>query len=106
MITEADIKKMADIIVDKFHPEKIILFGSYARGKTSEDSDVDLIVITQTDGDLRELAAEMQLAVWDIPVAKDILVRTPEQFEEEAATYWTVFSEALKHGKVLFDRAA
>ncbi|MFW5802586.1 MAG: nucleotidyltransferase domain-containing protein, partial [Verrucomicrobiota bacterium] len=88
--------------IEKFEPEKIILFGSYANGTPDEDSDVDLIVVKDTDKDIRELAAEMQMEVWHIPVAKDILVRTPADFEQEVNTYWTVFSEAMRHGKILF----
>ncbi|MFW5803162.1 MAG: nucleotidyltransferase family protein, partial [Verrucomicrobiota bacterium] len=59
MINEKDIIKIRDIIIEKFEPEKIILFGSYANGTPDEDSDVDLIVVKDTDKDIRELAAEM-----------------------------------------------
>lgn len=102
MITNDDILRIRDIIVEKFAPETIILFGSYANGTPDEDSDLDLIVVKETDEDPRELAVDIQMAIWHIPVAKDVLVRTPKDFELETATYWTVFSEAARHGKVLF----
>ncbi len=106
MLTDADIQKMADLIAERFQPEKIILFGSYAKGTATEDSDVDLVVVTR-DGrtDVRDQAARMQVAVWDFPVGKDILVRTPQQLEYERSLSWTVFRTALDHGKVLYSYA-
>jgi len=97
------LNRITNTIVAQFNPQKIILFGSCAWDEPTEESDVDLIVIKDTSENLRDLAAEIQVALWDIPVAKDVLVRTPEQFREEASVYWTVFSQAAKHGKVLYE---
>ena len=105
MVTSHDIQEMADIIAARFKPEKIILFGSYATGTATEDSDVDLVVVLDTDADLFDKTADIQMAVRHIPVAKDILVRTPEQFEKELSVYWTVFRSAADHGKVLYEYA-
>lgn len=106
MIDESDIQKMTDIIVERFAPERIILFGSYAHGTPDEDSDLDLIVVKATDQDLRNLAADIGMSVVRFPVAKDILVRTPEQFKDECSAFWTVFHEAAQDGRVLYERSA
>ena len=105
MVTLDQIQQMADVIAREFEPEKIILFGSYARGDAHEDSDVDLIVVKSTDRDVRDVAAAIGARVWRVPVAKDILVRTPEQFERECAVCWTVFHKATQQGRVLFEHA-
>jgi len=105
MVTAADIQKMVDLIADRFQPEKIILFGSYADGTATEDSDVDLLVVKDTDADLLDLAAAIATAVWRVPVAKDIVVRTPRQVEQATQRNWTVVHQALQEGRVLFARA-
>ena len=104
-MNEKQLNQITNIIAKQFNPQKIILFGSNARGEATEESDVDLIVVTNTTQDERDLAAEIQLALWDIPVAKDVLVRTPEEFQEETSVYWTVFCQAVNYGKVLYENA-
>lgn len=106
MLSESDIQKMADIIVARFQPEKIILFGSYANGTATDDSDVDLIVVVDTDEDLREKTVEIEMAVRAIPVAKDIIVRTPQLYEQGCQIYWTVFSRAKQEGRLLYAKAS
>lgn len=102
MIDQSDIQTMTDIIVERFAPEKIILFGSYASGTPDDESDVDLIVLKDTGEDPRQVATDIQMALRHVPVAKDILVRTPQQFLEETSVNWTVFSHAVRHGKILY----
>ena len=102
MVSQEDIRRMVDTLVERFHPEKVILFGSYARGTAGPDSDVDLLVVKDTAEDPREVAATMLTAVWLVPVAKDLIVRTPAQFEQENAVYWTVVHAAAKEGQVLY----
>jgi predicted nucleotidyltransferase len=106
MITQADIQEMADIIAERFDPERIILFGSYANGTATDDSDVDLVVVINTDEDLREKTADIELAVRTFPVDKDIIVRTPQLFDQGCRIYWTVFSKANKNGKLLYAKAS
>jgi UTP:GlnB (protein PII) uridylyltransferase len=106
VVSREDIQKMVDLIVERFQPEKVILFGSYARGEAGPDSDVDLVVVTRDETtDVREQAVAIGSAIRQVPVAKDILVRTRRQFEQETAAYWTVFHEAAAEGVVLFERA-
>lgn len=106
MLTESDIQKMADIIAERFQPEKIILFGSYANGTATDDSDVDLIVVVDTNEDLSDKTADIRMALRHFGVPKDVLVRAPEMYDSECEIYWTVFSQALQHGKTLYAKAS
>ena len=63
MVTEQQINGLSDDIVRKFHPDKVILFGSYAYGKPTEDSDVDLLVVLPYQGRSVSKAIEIRLAI-------------------------------------------
>ena len=93
-------------IVSKLKPEKIILFGSYAYGNPTPDSDVDLLVIMNTkakDVD-RYVAVSNLLYPRQFPV--DILVKTPTEIKAEARKKSNFFlREILKKGKVLYERS-
>ena len=106
MIAEADIQEMVRIIVDRFHPEKVILFGSYACGQPTEDSDVDLLVVRDTGEDHFARAVPIRLALLGFRCAFDILVRTPREFDQERRMYWTVINEAAEQGKLLYELAS
>ena len=103
--TQAKIQEMARRIVDQFHPEKIILFGSHARGTAGPDSDVDLLVIKHVVGSRRKERIEIRAALRGIGLAKDVVLVTPE----EAEKYWdlvgTIIYPALREGKVLYERS-
>jgi len=93
-------------IVSKLKPEKIILFGSYAYGDPTPDSDVDLLVIMKTKAKEidRFVAVSNLLYPRQFPV--DILVKTPEEIEAEARKKGNFFMhEILKKGKVLYERS-
>jgi predicted nucleotidyltransferase len=93
-------------IVSELKPEKIILFGSYAYGNPTPDSDVDLLVIMNTkakDVD-RYVAVSNLLYPRQFPV--DILVKTPREIKAEAGKKGNFFlHEILKKGKVLYERS-
>jgi uncharacterized protein len=90
-------------LVERFHPERIILFGSQARGTADERSDVDLLVISRFAGKRRELLIEMDRTLRGIGIARDIVLLTPEEFERDRDIPGTVARPALREGKVLYD---
>lgn len=100
--TAEQIQRLCDEIVRWFHPERIILFGSYAYGDPSPDSDVDLLVVMPFEGSSREQAARIRSRI-DTPVALDLLVRTPNQISERLAMDDFFISEITKQGKVLYE---
>jgi predicted nucleotidyltransferase len=91
-------------LADGFHPDKIILFGSQARGTADSRSDVDLLVICSFSGSRRKLMVEMDRALRGIGIARDILVLTPEEYERDRFISGTVARPASVEGKVLYER--
>ncbi|MGI8784051.1 MAG: nucleotidyltransferase domain-containing protein [Acidobacteriota bacterium] len=93
-------------IVERFHPEKIILFGSYADGTAGPDSDVDLLVVMKVAGSRRDKAAEIDLALAYRQAPLDLIVITPEQFERDRDSIGTIVRPAVHEGRTLYDRGA
>jgi len=91
-------------IVTRFHPEKVILFGSQARGDVSSDSDVDLLVVMPDDTNRRETAIDIMTALHNMPLPKDVLVTTPGEIATRGRLVSTVLHTALTEGKVLYAR--
>jgi len=101
----ARIGEMVKRIVRRFQPDRIILFGSHAKGTAGADSDVDLLVVMPVKGSKREAAVQIGVALHDIPLAKDIIVTTPEEFEWRKEVVGTIERPAAREGKVLYARA-
>lgn len=101
---QEEIQKMVDRIVERFQPDRVILFGSHARGEANPDSDVDLLIIMPVDGSRREKAIQIGVALHDIRVAKDIIVTTPENFEWRKEIPGTIERPADREGVVLYAR--
>lgn len=93
-------------IVDRFQPERIVLFGSHARGAARPDSDVDLLVVLAANGAKRRTTVEIYGLLAGIGMSKDIVVVTLEEVEKYRNVVGTVIRPALREGKVLYERAA
>lgn len=104
LMTQGLLADMTGQIVRRFKPEKIILFGSQARGDSRPASDVDLLVILPGKIDRRQAAVEIRRALASFPVAKDILVATPDEIERRGNLVGTVLRAALREGKVIYER--
>ena len=89
------------MIVDAVHPEKIILFGSAARGEMGPDSDLDLLVV-KAGVHRRHTAMELYRTLMGIGVAKDIIVVTPEDVKRYGDLVGTIIRPALREGKVIY----
>lgn len=99
------IKLLCGAIAREFHPEKIVLFGSYASGRPRPDSDVDLLVVMPFDGSaFRQAAAILGHVVRTVGVLPmDLLVRTPEQVRERVEMGDTFMREIIERGKVMYE---
>ena len=93
---------MTERIVREFDPLQIILFGSEARGEADRDSDIDLLVVFAELTDKRKTALDIERVLADVPVAKDILVSTPEELERSRPRIGSVLRYAQQEGKVLW----
>ena len=102
-ITLEKIQEVADKIAIEHNPEKIILFGSYAWGSPTEDSDVDLFIIKETEN-TRETAREIDGAIFPRPFPIDLIVYTPEQVERRKKIRDFFLRDILIKGKILFEK--
>jgi len=98
------IRAVVKQIAEKFQPEKIILFGSYAYGKPRPESDVDLLVVMETPLDEWEQRLEISRRLSPRPFPMDIIIRTPKQLEERLALGDPFLREITTQGKVLYER--
>jgi predicted nucleotidyltransferase len=101
-VTLRDIQKIVQQIVAYCHPQKVILFGSYAHGTPTADSDVDLLVIMETEEPPLHAAARIAATI-DHPCALDILVRRPADLEASLARQGVFATEVLTTGVVLYE---
>jgi predicted nucleotidyltransferase len=104
MISQKILDEVTRRLVDGFHPERIILFGSQARGTADDRSDADFLVITALTASRRVLMLEMDRALRGVGLARDIVVLTPEEFERDREIPGTIARPAAKEGKVLYER--
>jgi predicted nucleotidyltransferase len=109
-MTQIEIDTLLDEIVKKiveqFHPDKIILFGSYARNEYTEDSDFDILVVMPVENHQRRKANEIDLALADRTVPMDVIVVTPEQYNRQKDLIGTIIYQAAREGRVIYERAA
>jgi len=103
MINEQSITEAVNRLVNKFHPIKIILFGSQAKGNANKYSDVDILVICPVSGSRRKLTLEMDLTLEGLGLARDIVILTPEEFEVDRDIPGTIARPAFLEGKVLYE---
>ncbi len=104
MITQAGIARLCRRIAERFAPERIILFGSRARGRAGRGSDVDLLVVMRYRGMSMRKAAEILNRV-EPEFAVDLIVRSPREVEKRLAIKDPFLSEIMGRGKVLYDAA-
>jgi predicted nucleotidyltransferase len=97
------VRQFARDVAERFEPEKIILFGSYAYGQPHADSDVDILVVMPTRNELDQ-AVKISLAV-DYHFPLDLLVRTPKNLAWRLAEGDSFLREVMDRGKVLYEKA-
>jgi len=89
-------------IVEVAHPERIILFGSAARGEMGPNSDLDLLVIKRGQFDERRLTGAIYLNLHGAGEAVDVILVTPEQVERYRNTHCLVVAPALREGREVY----
>lgn len=104
LVPDELLRAITDRIVEAIHPEKVILFGSYAYGKPTLDSDVDLLVVIKN----RKRSIENAMAVDRLFSRRlfgmDILVRTPKEVRERVAAGDYFIGEIIEKGQILYER--
>jgi predicted nucleotidyltransferase len=98
-----DIQELANRIAREFEPDRIILFGSYARGTAAADSDVDLLVILPFEGKGFWKSVEIINRV-NVPFSLDLMAYRPEAAARRYAQGDPLIRDAMDHGRVLYER--
>jgi predicted nucleotidyltransferase len=91
-------------IVGTAQPEKVILFGSQARGDARLNSDFDVLVIKPSDEPRYRRSAPLYAALADLPVEVEVMVYTPEEVEEWSSVPQAFVTTALREGKTIYER--
>lgn len=104
MVATDFLPSVVERLVQGFHPRRIILFGSFARGDAGPDSDLDLLVVMDEVESKRDTMVAMRRALRDVPVPKDVIVTTPDEIARRGHIVGTVLEPALREGAVLYER--
>ena len=102
MVALGEIKNVLQKIVQTFRPERVVLFGSFARQTAGQDSDVDLLVVVPHAGSAAKYAAEIRQAV-DFGFPCDLLVRSPQKVAERLRMGDPFIKEIFANGKILYE---
>jgi uncharacterized protein len=102
-VPRAAIRKYVNQVVEKFHPQRVILFGSHAYGKPDADSDVDLLVVMPAKNELT-MMGRIRKALW-APFPMDLIVRTPENLAKRLVWNDWFLKEVFEKGIVLYAAA-
>lgn len=102
MISRHSIRKFANQVARRFKPARIILFGSYAYGKPTPDSDVDLLVIMPCEGRSLDAAFDVRRTV-DAGFPMDLIVRTPAEVRKRLSLGDFFLREIMDRGIVLYE---
>jgi uncharacterized protein len=104
MINFRDIEQVATKLGTAANAERVILFGSYARGDAREHSDVDFMIVAESTLPRFKRSRELYKMLRPHPFGMDIVVYTPEEIERGKRTPVSFVSSVLQEGKTLYDR--
>jgi len=104
MVAMDRIEELSRRIGREFNAERVILFGSYAQGIATEDSDVDLLVVAETSLAPRQRYGVVRRLVADVPASFDIVVKTPEEYARWRSVVNHIVYFADKYGMVLYEQ--
>ena len=101
-VNQKVLNKIVRRIVEVAKPDRIILFGSAARGRMSPNSDLDLLVIKSGKYDPGRLVGEIYMNLYGVGQAVDVILATPEQVEQYRNTHCLIIAPALRDGKEIY----
>lgn len=104
MILQADIEQLAREIGEAAHAERVVLFGSHANGHADESSDVDLLVVAESNLPRHKRSRDLYRRIRTHRFPVDILVYTPEEVRRNSTTPVSFVSQALRNGRTVYAR--
>jgi len=97
------LRHLLDILIREIAPDRIILFGSRAKGDNEERSDYDICILKTGVAHRRNLAKQIYRLLYDIGVPVDVVVETPERFDQLKDNRFMIYKEIAKHGQVIYE---
>src|ERR1039458_5524409 len=91
-------------ILAGFPPDRIVVFGSHARGEQTRESDLDLLVVMPVTRSRRKQAAAIELALVGVHMPTDVIVATPDEVPRLQGVPGTIIKPALQEGRVVYER--
>ena len=104
-VTDELLRDVTRRIVDTLAPEQVILFGSYAEGRATTDSDLDLLVVTERPVSLKERLSRTKGLFRDMPLPIQVITISQQEFEETRDVIGGIAYPAAKYGRVIYARA-
>lgn len=104
LLDQETLDDIVERVVEVAEPEKIVLFGSAARGEMDRHSDVDLLVIRDC-ANRRDLSVRIRRKLYGVRAAVDVVVVTPDDVERYKDSHALVIKPALREGKVVYEAA-
>ena len=102
MVTQEQMEEIKRRIVENFKPEKIILFGSYADGNPTENSDLDLLIVKDSNIPRYKRGREVRKYLRGLKIAIDLIVYTKEEIQRWSDVKTSFITTVMKKGKVLY----
>lgn len=107
--TKSEINKIKQILIDKYKPERIVLFGSFAWGKPNQDSDLDFLIIKKVqkprparEQEVYRVLSDYHYSAESLPV--DIIVHTPDEAKKRLSLGDPFIKEILTRGQVIYEK--
>ncbi len=100
----ATLRHLVDTLIREVEPDRIILFGSRARGDNDERSDYDICVLKTGVVHRRKLAKQIYRLFYDIDTPVEVIVETPERFDLLKDNRFLIYKEIAKQGQVIYER--
>lgn len=104
MIENNQITDIVNKIALNYKPDKIILFGSYAQGNYSDNSDLDFILVKDTNIPKHKRGLEVRRLFYGLPIAMDFKIYTSLEFSNELSNQYSFLNSAIKGSKLLYER--
>jgi len=106
MIGKDKILEIVRKIAVGYDPDKIILFGSYANRNATDNSDLDILVIKDSDLPRPLRAMQVRRMLFGAMIPMDLIVYTPQEIDESKKNSFSFVRQVLNTGKTLYERAA
>lgn len=104
VIDDDVVEEVVERVVEAFHPSRIVVFGSVARGEAGPDSDLDLFVEMESDLRPLERGIAVRRALRDVDVPMDVFVYTPAEVKARSGRIGSLLSYVEREGKVCYER--